>query len=56
MKTEQRKYFINYKYSNYTGIETIDKANNNKEAKQLLKEYKLSDRFGSYWLSQRECK
>lgn len=53
---EQRKYFINYKFSNYTGIETIDEANNHKEAKQLLKEYELSDRFGNYWISQRQCK
>tara|TARA_R110000803_G_scaffold46363_1_gene97331 strand:+ start:302 stop:472 length:171 start_codon:yes stop_codon:yes gene_type:complete len=56
MKIDKRNYFINYKFSNYTGTETIDKADNNKEAKHLLKEYKLSDRFGNYWVSQRECK
>ena len=53
---EQRKYFINYKFSNYTGTETIDEASNRKEAIYLLKEYELSDRFGNYWISQRKCK
>jgi len=56
MKVKQRKYYINYKFSNYTGTETIDEATNDKEAKQLLKEYELSDRFGDYWISQRSCK
>ena len=38
MKIDKRNYFINYKFSNYTGTETIDKADNNKAIK-LLKEH-----------------
>jgi adenylosuccinate lyase len=55
-RKEFRKYYINYKFNNYTGTETIDEANGHKEAKRLLKEYELSDRFGNYWISQRKCR
>jgi|TARA_R100000482_G_C4999411_1_gene90882 tagatose-1,6-bisphosphate aldolase non-catalytic subunit AgaZ/GatZ len=52
-------FYINYKckkccYS--TGIETIDHHWCEEEIKRLLKEYKLSDKSGYYWISKRATK
>lgn len=52
-KTQQIMKYINYKYNEYHGIETIDSCETFKEAKYLLKEYQLADRSGNYWISQR---
>ncbi len=40
----------------YTGIETIDQHWCDEEIKRLLKEYKLSDKSGHYWISKRATK
>jgi|TARA_R110000851_G_scaffold169094_1_gene315244 hypothetical protein len=49
-------YYINYKYSNSTGTETVDETKSFKNAKYLINEYRLSDSVGKYWISQRACK
>jgi len=38
------------------GLETVDQFDNRKEAKTMLKEYKLSDSSANYYTSQRPCK
>jgi len=48
--------YINYKFDNTIGTETIDQAKTMKEAKYLLSEYRMGDTFGNYWISQRACK
>lgn len=41
----------------FTGdLETVDEFNTYKEAKAMLKEYRLSDTKGSYYISSRACK
>ena len=52
-------YYINFKipkghYS--TGTETIDQHWSEEEIKRLLKEYKISDKSGHYWISKRATK
>ena len=47
--------YINFKYENQD-IETIEECKTFKDARYLLKEYKLADRSGSYWISQRKVK
>ena len=47
--------YINMKTPN-NEIETVDEFATYKEAKQMLKEYRLSDNYNSYYLSQRCCK
>ena len=37
-------------------LETVDAFNTIKEARAMLKEYKLSDRTAHYYLSRRACK
>ena len=46
--------YIQRKDSN--GLETIDEFETRKEAREMLKEYKLSDPYGYYYLSSRCCK
>lgn len=51
--------FIQRKDSN--GVETVDQFDVNtieerKEAKRCLSEYRLSDPYANYYLSQRPCK
>ena len=46
--------YINYKSS--FGLETVDQFETYKEAKEMLKEYRLSDTSGYYYLSSRCCK
>ena len=48
--------YINYKFSNAIGTETIDETETYKNAKYLVSEYQLSDPYGNYWISQRPCK
>lgn len=45
--------YINLK-SNW-GLETIDEFDTRKEAFKILKEYRLSDNLGDYYLSSRCC-
>jgi hypothetical protein len=47
-------YYIQRKDSN--GLETVDEFNTRKEAKAMLDEYRLSDRYAAYYLSSRPCK
>ena len=52
-------YYINLKIPkghNSTGIETIDQHWSEEEIKRLLKEYKISDKSGHYWISKRATK
>lgn len=46
--------YIQRKDSN--GLETVDEFETRKEARAMLKEYQLSDRYGYYYLSSRCCK
>ena len=46
-------YYIQYKYEH---LETIDSFKDYKEAKTALKEYRLSDSTGVYYISKRACK
>tara|TARA_R110000787_G_scaffold1629_2_gene6972 strand:- start:11 stop:178 length:168 start_codon:yes stop_codon:yes gene_type:complete len=48
--------YINYKFDNTTGIETLENAETMSEAKYLLNEYQISDKFGNYWISNKPCK
>ena len=48
--------YINYKFNNAIGTETIDETETYKEAKYLVSEYRLSDPHGNYWISQKPCK
>ena len=45
-------YYINYKYNNE--VETIEEFKTLKEAKELLKEYKMVSNY--YYLSKRSTK
>ena len=48
--------YINRKDS-YGNFETVDQFNNGRKyAKEMLKEYRLSDSNGYYYISQRCCK
>lgn len=38
------------------GVETVDQFEDRKEAYKALIEYRLSDGYASYYLSQRACK
>lgn len=37
-------------------LETVDEFETYKEAKEMLKEYRLSDDSGHYYISSRACK
>ena len=47
--------YIQYKYQTQP-LETIDQFDSYKEALRCLKEYRLSDPYGTYYLSSRACK
>lgn len=48
--------YINRK-DNYGNLETVDEFNEDREyAKQMLRDYRLSDRYAHYYMSQRPCK
>jgi len=38
------------------GLETVDQFNTYKEARDMVKEYRMSDPSASYYLSSRCCK
>lgn len=38
------------------GLETVDQFETYKEAMKMVKEYRISDPYASYYLSQRACK
>jgi hypothetical protein len=46
--------YIQRKDKNY--FETVDQFDTYKEAKEMLKEYRLSNPYGYYYISQRACK
>jgi len=51
-----KKIYINRK-DNYANIETVDEfAEGRKYAKEMLNEYRLSDPYAHYYISQRPCK
>jgi len=37
-------------------LETVDQFETRKEAREMLREYQLSDPYATYYLSQRPCK
>lgn len=45
--------YIQRKCDNY--LETVDQFENRKEAREMVKEYQLSDPYAFYYLSQRAC-
>tara|TARA_R100000951_G_scaffold44972_1_gene38335 strand:- start:1246 stop:1422 length:177 start_codon:yes stop_codon:yes gene_type:complete len=48
--------YINRK-DNYGNLETVDEfKQGRKYAKEMLKEYRISDRYAHYYISQRSCK
>ena len=49
MKYIQRK-------DNYGSFETVDQFESHKEAKNMLKEYRLSDQSAYYYISQKPCR
>ena len=49
MKYIQRK-------DNYGNLETVDDSDSRKEAKNMLKEYRLSDQSAYYYISQKPCR
>jgi len=38
------------------GLETVDEFETRKEAREMLREYQMSDRSASYYTSSRACK
>ena len=38
------------------GLETVDEFETSKEAREMVKEYRLSDPYASYYISSRCCK
>jgi hypothetical protein len=38
------------------GLETVDQFETMREAKAMLAEYRMADKFGHYYLSSRACK
>lgn len=47
-------YYIQRKDPNH--LETVDEFSSFKEAKRMLKEYRLSDYSAEYYISSRACK
>ena len=48
--------YINMKSGFTKEIETVDQFETYKETKEMLKEYRISDPYDSYYISQRCCK
>lgn len=38
-----------------SSLETVDQFETYKEAKEMVYEYRLSDRYANYYISQRAC-
>ena len=49
-------FYINYKFNNTTGNETLDEAKTINKARRLLSEYNVADPYGDYWISDKCCK
>ena len=54
MKEDKIMTYIQRKDANY--LETVDQFDAYTEAKAMLTEYRMSDPYGEYYLSQRACK
>lgn len=56
MATQEKvkKYYIQYRYRRLP-LETVDECTNRKDALHLLKEYRLSNPYGYYYISSRAC-
>lgn len=50
-----RTIYINRKDC-YGNLETVDEFESHKEARSMLKEYRLSDKSAYYYISKRCCK
>ena len=48
--------FINMKCPYTRGVETVDEFITYREAREMLKEYRMSDPSANYYLSQRSTK
>jgi len=46
--------YINRKGNGYT--ETVDQFDTFKEAREMVREYRISDPYAEYWVSSRACK
>lgn len=49
-----RRIYVNAKYNRET--ETVDEFDNMKEAREMLREYRMSSPGTKFWLSQRATK
>jgi len=47
-------YYINVKYNNV--VETVDEFEKRLEAREMVKEYNISDVYNHYYISQRSTK
>ncbi len=48
--------YIQRKCSFTKQLETVDQFETYKEAREMLKEYRMGDNQGEYYISQRACK
>ena len=48
--------YIQRKDSQFNSLETVDQFETYKEALAMLQEYRLSDPYAYYYISQRSCK
>jgi|GEM_PF-5056741 len=48
--------YIQRKDSQFHTLETVDQFNTFKEAREMLTEYRISDRSAYYYISSRACK
>ena len=55
-ESENKMTFINMKSPYARGVETVDEFITYREAREMLKEYRMSDPSGNYYLSQRSTK
>lgn len=49
-------FYINYKDMYNGSTETVDEFENRREANEAVREYRVSDKFGNYWVSTRSTK
>lgn len=49
-----KTYYIQRKGQDY--LETVDQFDNIKEAREMFKEYRISDNSASFYISSRPCK
>jgi len=48
--------YIQRKDVQFGGLETVDQFDTYKEARKMLKEYRLGDPYAHYYISQRACR